>query len=150
MNATSTYLCDALAGMISAYAMSSDNKFEEISNRNVSDGYAIIKSLGIHGFDINVRDIDEECIIVALAFFRDMSQTVSDDVFKRMAIKRLPKSTDECRQQIQNSAAFKFGFVEALRRQLQKEYENKRKISGYQENENVRNTERWLREVMAV
>ena len=67
-----------------------------------------------------------------------------------MAIKRLPKSTDECRQQIQNSAAFKFGFVEALRRQLQKEYENKRKISGYQENENVRNTERWLREVMAV
>ena len=129
MNETSTYICDALAGMISAYAMTSDSGLQNVSNADVSNGYSVVKEIGIHGLDVNVRDIDEEHILVALTFFREMPQTQSDDVFKQMAMERIPKAVNECQQRLRKSDAFRFGFVESLRRQLQSEYEIKRKTT---------------------
>ena len=148
MNETSTYICDALAGMISAYAMTSDGGLQNVNTDDISNGYSVVKEIGIHGLDINVRDIDEEHILVALAFFREMPQTQSDDVFKQMAMKRIPKAVDECQQRLRKSDAFRFGFVESLRRQLQMEYESKRKNGEYQENEKVCEVDSWFRGAM--
>ena len=120
MNSTSGYICDALAGMISAYAMTSDGGLQNVSDDDMSNGYSVIKAIGIHGLDVNVRDIDEEHILVALAFFREMPQTRSDDAFKQMAIERMPKNIRECQQRLRKSNAFRFGFVGSLRQQLQR------------------------------
>lgn len=149
MNGTSGYICDALAGMISAYAMTSDGGLQNVSDDDMSNGYSVIKAIGIHGLDVNVRDIDEEHILVALAFFREMPQTRSDDAFKQMAIERMPKNIGECQQRLRKSNAFRFGFVGSLRQQLQREYENKRKCGEYRENEKVHEVDSWLREVTA-
>ena len=149
MNGTSGYICDALAGMISAYAMTSDGGLLNVSDSDVSNGYSVIKAIGIHGFDVNVRDIDEEHILVALAFFREMPQTSSDGVVRQMAIKQMPKAVNECQKRLRTSDAFRFGFVESLRRQLQKEYESTRKNGEYQENEKVHEVDSWLRGVTA-
>ena len=147
MNIASIGVCETLAGMTASYAMV-NNEIGSVSKTSITNAYKIIKQLGISGLGLQALDIDDENILAALAFFREMPETQSDDNFKEMSRAYIPDDIDSVKTKLCSSQQFRFGFIEGLRRQLQDDYDKKRKSKRYQGDERIQNVDKWFREVL--